>query len=288
MAAFVVYDLPDRDCAAKASNGELSIANNGVALYKSEYIDVIAAIVKRYTDVNIVLIIEPDSLGNMVTNMAVAKCQGAAAAYQECTTYALKQLNFPHVTMYMDGAHAGWLGWPANQPGAVKVFSDCYKNAGSPKSVRGLVTNVSNYNAYNAPASGCPSITSVLKGITGWCDEHGYIKAMAPQLVAAGFPGHFITDVGRSGKQPTGQTEWGHWCNIKGAGFGVKPTTVTGDELVDALVWVKPGGESDGTSDSSATRYDSFCGSASSFIPSPEAGSWHQAYFEMLLTNAAF
>jgi cellulose 1,4-beta-cellobiosidase len=29
----VVYDLLDRDCAALASNGELSIANNGSALY---------------------------------------------------------------------------------------------------------------------------------------------------------------------------------------------------------------------------------------------------------------
>lgn len=27
---FVVYDLPDRDCAAAASNGEYSIANNGL------------------------------------------------------------------------------------------------------------------------------------------------------------------------------------------------------------------------------------------------------------------
>lgn len=28
---FVVYDLPDRDCAAAASNGEYTIADNGVA-----------------------------------------------------------------------------------------------------------------------------------------------------------------------------------------------------------------------------------------------------------------
>lgn len=29
---FVVYDLPDRDCAAAASNGEYSIANNGLCV----------------------------------------------------------------------------------------------------------------------------------------------------------------------------------------------------------------------------------------------------------------
>jgi hypothetical protein len=46
----------------------------------------------------------------------------------------------------------------------------------------------------------------------------------------------------------------------------------SGSSLVDAFVWVKPGGESDGTSDTSATRYDSFCGLEDAFKPSPEAG----------------
>jgi cellulose 1,4-beta-cellobiosidase len=49
---------------------------------------------------------------------------------------------------------------------------------------------------------------------------------------------------------------------VNGAGFGVRPTSNTGNPLEDAFVWVKPGGESDGTSDSTATRYDSFCGLA--------------------------
>ena len=40
----VVYDLPDRDCAALASNGEFSVADDGVAKYKN-YIDQIAAVI---------------------------------------------------------------------------------------------------------------------------------------------------------------------------------------------------------------------------------------------------
>lgn len=52
----VVYDLPDRDCAALASNGELSIANNGSALYK-DYINSIAAQIKGYSDVTFLLVI---------------------------------------------------------------------------------------------------------------------------------------------------------------------------------------------------------------------------------------
>lgn len=66
----------------------------------------------------------------------------------------------------------------------------------------------------------------------------------------------------------------------------MRPTADTGDELVDAFVWGKPGGESDGTSDTSADRYDSFCGMPDAYTPSPEAGQWNQAYFEELLKNA--
>ena len=49
LVQIVVYDLPDRDCAAKASNGEFSIANNGQANYYS-YIDQIVAQVQSEFD----------------------------------------------------------------------------------------------------------------------------------------------------------------------------------------------------------------------------------------------
>jgi cellulose 1,4-beta-cellobiosidase len=52
----VVYDLPDRDCAAYASNGELSIANNGETLYKG-YIDSIVEQIKAYPDVKFLLVV---------------------------------------------------------------------------------------------------------------------------------------------------------------------------------------------------------------------------------------
>jgi cellulase/cellobiase CelA1 len=49
----------------------------------------------------------------------------------------------------------------------------------------------------------------------------------------------------RNGVQPTAQQAWGDWCNLIGTGFGVRPTTSTGDALEDAFVWIKPGGEGD-------------------------------------------
>jgi cellulose 1,4-beta-cellobiosidase len=56
VGTFVVYDLPDRDCAALASNGEYSIANGGVANYKL-YIDAIKALLVTYSDVKVILVI---------------------------------------------------------------------------------------------------------------------------------------------------------------------------------------------------------------------------------------
>lgn len=53
---FVVYDLPDRDCAALASNGEYTIADNGVANYKA-YIDAIRAQLVTYSTVQTILVI---------------------------------------------------------------------------------------------------------------------------------------------------------------------------------------------------------------------------------------
>ncbi|KAK6353680.1 hypothetical protein TWF696_005642 [Orbilia brochopaga] len=279
---FVVYDLPDRDCAALASNGELAIANNGVNRYKTEYIDPLVAQFKNYPDIPVALVIEPDSLANLITNLDKPKCSGAKTAYEDCVKYAIQKLNLPNIAMYADAGHAGWLGWPNNLQQAGPYFANLYKNAGSPASFRGLATNVANYNAWSI--SVCPSYTSALPDT---CDEKRYINKLAPLLKSNGWPDpHFIVDQSRSGKQPTGQLEWGDWCNQKGTGFGTRPDTPSTDPLLDAFVWIKPGGECDGTSDTTAVRYDGFCGKDDALKPAPEAGQWFQAYFEQLLVNA--
>ncbi|KAJ5098974.1 hypothetical protein N7532_005975 [Penicillium argentinense] len=278
---FVVYDLPDRDCAALASNGEYSIANGGVAKYKT-YIDNIRSTLQKYSDVQTILVIEPDSLANLVTNMAVSKCANAHDAYLECTNYAVTQLSLDNVAMYLDAGHAGWLGWPANLSPAAQLYAQVYNNASQPASLRGLATNVANYNGWSL--SSCPSYTSGNSN----CDEKKYVNAIAPLLKSAGWDAHFITDTGRNGVQPTQQNAWGDWCNVKGTGFGVRPTTDTGDSLEDAFVWVKPGGESDGTSDSSAARYDAHCGYSDALQPAPEAGTWFQVGLNAVIAPLPF
>lgn len=53
---------------------------------------------------------------------------------------------------------------------------------------------------------------------------------------------HFIIDTSRNGVGTTAE-----WCNPRGQALGVIPTTNTGHPLVDAFLWVKQPGESDGT-----------------------------------------
>ncbi|PVI03642.1 glycoside hydrolase family 6 protein [Periconia macrospinosa] len=277
----VVYDLPGRDCAAKASNGELAVGE--IDRYKTEYIDVIAGILKENPNQAFALIIEPDSLPNLVTNIDEQACQASATGYREGVAYALTELNLDNVIMYMDAGHGGWLGWDANiKPGAEELAA-VYKDAGSPSQLRGISTNIAGWNSFDLSPGEFSDATDAPYNKAQ--NEKQYTTLFGAALQTAGMPNHAIVDTGRNGV--TGlREEWGHWCNVNGAGFGARPTAETGSDLVDAFVWGKPGGESDGTSDESATRYDSFCGLSDAYKPSPEAGQWNQAYFEMLLKNA--
>ena len=94
----------------------------------------------------------------MVTNLNVAKCANAQSTYLNLTNYAIKTLNLNNVAMYLDAGHAGWLGWPANIVPAAQLFAQVYYNASKPAAVRGLATNVANYNAFSIAT--CPSYTS--------------------------------------------------------------------------------------------------------------------------------
>lgn len=68
----VIYNLPGRDCAALASNGELGATE--IDRYKTAYIDPIAAILAdpKYAALRIVTTVEIDSLPNLVTNVTPA------------------------------------------------------------------------------------------------------------------------------------------------------------------------------------------------------------------------
>src|SRR6185436_863341 len=111
---FVVYNLPNRDCAAEGSRGELFVDKGGEGLYQSQFIDVIAAAFAAHPSQKIAVVLEPDSLPNLVTNIEVPTCAAAEQIYRRGVAYAISKLSLPNVFIYLDAAHAGWLGWPKN------------------------------------------------------------------------------------------------------------------------------------------------------------------------------
>ena len=77
---------------------------------------------------------------------------------------------------------------------------------------------------------------------------------------------HFVLDTSRNGLGSNGQ-----WCNPDGRALGAKVTTNTGNPLVDAYLWLKVPGESDGN-----------CNGG------PSAGHWWPEYALGLAQRSAY
>jgi cellulose 1,4-beta-cellobiosidase len=86
IVGLVLYNLPDRDCSAGESAGELSIAKDGLNLYKKEFIDAYAKAVSSAPDLDFAIVLEPDSLGNAITNQGVPFCATATPVYEVLRT----------------------------------------------------------------------------------------------------------------------------------------------------------------------------------------------------------
>src|SRR5262249_17475842 len=107
LAVLVLYDLPNRDCAAKAAAGGLGTGDE--ARYRSEVVDPLAAQLRAHSDARVAIVIEPDSLANLVTNSNVKKCSESDAIYRKSIAYAISTLSMPNVALYLDAGHSGWL-----------------------------------------------------------------------------------------------------------------------------------------------------------------------------------
>jgi cellulose 1,4-beta-cellobiosidase len=279
VVTFVVYDLPNRDCNAASSAGELSADDAGEAGYQHRYIDVIAAAFAAHPDVRIAAVLEPDSLANLVTNLQNPKCEAAQGIYKRGIAYAITKLSLPNVFLYLDAAHAGWLGWPKNLGRSVAMYKEVLTMAGGADRIRGFALNVSNYD----PAKDATNPKRQLDAAPD--DELGYVGDLSKALDAAGITGKgFVIDTGRDGKGYI-RSSPGNWCNIKGAGLGERPRAAPAPK-VDAYLYIKVPGESDGTSDPKATRFDENCVSEDATPGAPEAGKMFDAYLINLLKNA--
>lgn len=282
----VVYNLPVRDCAANASNGEL--LSDQMDHYKHNFIDVIAGKLEQAKEQSFSIIMEVDSLPNLVSNMGIETCQTAAPLYKEGIAYAIKKFQLPNVSIYLDTAHAGWLGWKGNQKKMAQIFKDVLDMAGGVDTIRGFASNVSNYT----PLERIGADRS--EPYYSWNDALGeldFVSQLKDELAQVGITGKgFLIDTSRNGVNKP-REDWGHWCNVKGAGLGqdqaIAPNTNGKASCVDAYLWVKPPGESDGTTDQSSPRYDSMCGHGK--IDAPEAGEWfHEHLVDMIKNTTSF
>ena len=210
----VIYDLPDRDCDALASNGELSIANNGLSYYENAYINPIAQILTDYehTNLRVVAVIEPDSLPNLVTNSSVANCASAnsSGVYTSGIEYALNKLHaIPNVYNYMDIAHSAWLGWPANMTPAVSLYKQVASaTTAGVNSVDGFISDTANtipvhepYMTATESEDGNPVDSVQYYSYDPYIDEFTYDQTMYSDLVSAGFPSTIgmLIDTSRDG-----------------------------------------------------------------------------------------
>ncbi len=279
LTVVVLLNLPNRDCAANASAGELAVGPEGEARYRTEFVDPIAAELAAHADQPVVIILEPDSLANMTTNMAYPKCAASADAYRKSIVYAIKRLAMPQVSVYLDAAHAGWLGWDINREKMAKVFRRVLDEAGGPHMIRGFATNVSNYTHLSNRDGAALALTNPCP------NELTYVKLLAETLAMYGMPGMgFVIDTSRNGRGGI-RRSWGSWCNVKGAGLGARPVAepIKG---IDAYFWIKPPGESDGVSDPTQPRYDDMCASRDAVPGAPQAGEWFESDFVDLVRNA--
>lgn len=285
---FVVYNLPSRDCAARASNGTLA-GEDGLAAYRRDFIDPIARHFAdpRFRDLRIVTVIEPDSLPNLVTNLHDAGCAEAATLYAEGVAYALERFaEVPNVYTYLDIGHAGWLGWPEHRTRAIALYRDIAQRSGALDRITGVATNVSGYTPTEEYFLGEPARRFADPGVRSarfyeynpMLDERRYAEALEAEFEAAGFAPGFgvLIDTSRNGwggpERPHAAADAerledyveasrldrraarGHWCNQRGAGLGAAARAWPYGEngAVDAFFWIKPPGESDGASSAAA------------------------------------
>jgi endoglucanase len=212
-------------------------------------------------------------------------CQPADANPATAATDRMAILNYavdklkanPAAHVYLDGTHSSWLG--------AGDAADRLLQAGV-KRADGFFLNVSNYRPddmlqkYGAWISKCiwfadPTSGSWGGGHAEWCASQYFspVCSVNPNDIStwgctdawyAGnvesqswvpYPGdaglkRFVIDTSRNGQgiwTPTASyPDAQDWCNPPLRGVGLRPTAATGNDLLDAYLWVKIPGESDG------------------------------------------
>jgi endoglucanase len=154
------------------------------------------------------VILEPDAL-------AMADCLSGGQRQErlDLISYAVDTLTRnPATAVYVDAGHSRWV--------SADKMAAMLNQVGVGKA-RGFSLNTANFFS------------------TG--EEVGYGDAISGMTNGA----HYVIDTSRNGAGPADGEMY--WCNPSGRALGAAPTTATGNGNVDAFLWVKRPGESDGS-----------------------------------------
>jgi endoglucanase len=210
--------------------------SKGGAADGNAYRDWLGKAVKGIGDRRATVILEPDALPHVEDGCTPEQFHEERFALLTEAVDKLKAL--PNTKVYLDAGNPHWITDPSR-------MVEPLKRAGIDKA-DGFALNTSNYQT------------------TAGNTEYG--KKLSAMV--GGKP--FVIDTSRNGNGPApGQEDPQAWCNPPGRALGEPPTTNTGDELVDAYLWIKRPGESDGN-----------CKGG------PDAGRWWPEYALELARNA--
>ncbi|MFI2374168.1 glycoside hydrolase family 6 protein [Streptomyces sp. NPDC018964] len=158
------------------------------------------------------VILEPDAVLHLVDGCTPGQFHEERYDLLKGAVTTLKGLK--NTKVYLDAGNAGW--------GDPDQIHEPLKRAGIDQA-DGFSVNVSNFYSTE--------------------DSIAYGKQLSAKI--GGKP--FVIDTSRNGNGPyTEGAADERWCNPPGRALGETPTTKTADPLVDAYLWVKRPGESDG------------------------------------------
>ena len=209
LPVFVAYHVPNRDCGSYSAGGASDV---------DAYLSWVGSFAAGLGDRPAVVVLEPDAIPQ-----AIDGCEGVdPAARYEFLTQAVAILDRqPQTRIYLDAGTSSWIT-------DLGALSDALRRSGLAQA-DGFAVNVSNFQSTEDSAS--------------------YGLALSEQLERDGLPAvHFVIDTSRNGAGPPprdGGAE--HWCNPPGRRLGQTPTTSPDLPRVDALLWIKQPGDSDGT-----------------------------------------
>ncbi|MFI0501404.1 glycoside hydrolase family 6 protein [Streptomyces albogriseolus] len=186
--------------------------SQGGAADGDAYRDFVDAVAEGIGDRPATVVLEPDAVLHLVDGCTP---QEYHEERYDLLKGAVTQLTgLKNTKVYLDAGNAGW--------GNPDQIYEPLKRAGI-EQADGFAVNVSNFYTTE--------------------DSIAYGKELSAKVGGQ----HFVVDTSRNGNGPyTGGNPDERWCNPPGRALGETPTTRTADPLVDAYLWIKRPGESDG------------------------------------------